>query len=47
MPYCAAFKKSTLSNLRGQTIKILEGLKSRFEKYHQIQYTEAAIAPGG
>ena len=26
-----------------QTIKILEGLKSRFEKYHQIQYTEAGL----
>jgi ATP-dependent Clp protease ATP-binding subunit ClpA len=26
-----------------QTIKILAGLKSRFEKYHQIQYTEAGL----
>ena len=26
-----------------QTLKILSGLKSRFEKYHQIQYTEAAL----
>ncbi len=26
-----------------ETIKILEGLKPRFEKYHQIQYTELAL----
>lgn len=26
-----------------QTIQILAGLKSRFEKYHQIQYTDAAL----
>ena len=26
-----------------QTIKIIQGLKLRFEKYHQIQYTEAGL----
>ncbi len=26
-----------------QTVKILEGLKLRFEKYHQIQYTSTAL----
>ncbi len=38
------FQKIDISETTAeQTIKILQGLKSRFEKYHQIQYTEAAL----